>query len=55
MERKARSKPRPTYPTAHKWEEVVPLLLLHYEPLTKQVKEEKKRTKCKKKKGWVER
>ena len=34
MERKARSKPRPTYPRAHKWEEAVPLLLLHYEPLT---------------------
>jgi hypothetical protein len=34
MERKARSKPRSTYPRAHKWKEAVPLLLLHYEPLT---------------------
>ena len=27
--RKSRSKPRPTYPRSHKWEEAVPLLLLH--------------------------
>jgi hypothetical protein len=41
MERKARSKPRPTYPRAHKWEEAVPLLLLHYELLTNKQKEGK--------------
>ena len=51
--RKARSKPRPTYPRAHKWEEAVPILLLHYE-LQQASKKEKKRTKMleNEKGGW---